>query len=346
MPIKELRVDGGMVANELLMQFQSDILGVPVVRPRVTETTALGAAYAAGLAVGYWSGLARAEAQLGRSTSAGGRRWPTASADRLYRSWRKAVTRSFDWVEFGGITVHAFMGELLGTVTLILLGNGVVACVSLKGSYGENAGWIVITTGWGLAVISGVLVALAVGSNAHLNPAVTIGVSIYSGDWSQVGAYVSGQMLGALLGAVLVYLHYFQHWAGTADPASKRACFCTSPAIRHIPSNLLSEIIGTFVLVFVAAAISSNNLSPNGLAPGFGPFLVGLLVWGIGLSLGGPTGYAINPARDLGPRIAHALLPIPGKGGSAGTTRRSPCSGRSSVPRSRDWWSAQSTSST
>jgi glycerol uptake facilitator protein len=211
---------------------------------------------------------------------------------------------------------NAFWGELLGTMTLILLGNGVVACVSLKGSYGESSGWIVITTGWGLAVICAVLVGLAVGSNAHLNPAVTIGVAIYQGDWSNVGVYVAGQLIGATLGAVLVWLHYLQHWARTDDAAGKRACFCTSPAVRHVPSNLLSEVIGTFVLVFVAAAISSDNLSPTGLAPGFGPFLVGLLVWGIGLSLGGPTGYAINPARDLGPRIAHAVLPIAGKGGS------------------------------
>ena len=211
---------------------------------------------------------------------------------------------------------NVFMGELLGTMTLILLGNGVVAGVLLKGSYGENAGWLTITTAWGLAVISGVLVALAVGSNAHINPAVTIGVGIYSGDWSQVGTYISAQMIGATLGAMLVWLHYLPHWAKTEDASSKRACFCTAPAIAHLPSNLLSEAIGTFVLVFVAAASSSNNISPEGLAPGFGPFLVGLLVWGIGMSLGGPTGYAINPARDLGPRIAHALLPIAGKGSS------------------------------
>jgi glycerol uptake facilitator protein len=210
----------------------------------------------------------------------------------------------------------AFLGEFLGTMTLILLGNGVVACVSLKGSYGESSGWIVITTGWGLAVLSGVLVALAVGSNAHLNPAVTIGVSVYSGDWSNVGVYAAGQLLGAMLGATLVWLHYLPHWARTENPGGKRACFCTSPAIRSAPANFISEIIGTFFLVFVAAAISSDNLSPNGLAPGFGPFLVGLLVWGIGLSLGGPTGYAINPARDLGPRIMHAILPIAGKGNS------------------------------
>jgi glycerol uptake facilitator protein len=212
--------------------------------------------------------------------------------------------------------VQGFLGELVGTMTLILLGNGVVAGVSLKGSYAENGGWIVITTAWGLAVICAVIVALAVGSNAHLNPAVTIGVSIVSGDWSDAPAYIAAQFLGALLGAVLVWLHYLPHWERTDNAAGKRACFCTSPAVRNVPANALSEIIGTFVLVFVAAAISSDNLSPNGLAPGFGPFLVGLLVWVIGLSLGGPTGYAINPARDLGPRIAHALLPIAGKGSS------------------------------
>jgi glycerol uptake facilitator protein len=212
--------------------------------------------------------------------------------------------------------MQAFLGELIGTMTLILLGNGVVAGVTLKGSYAQNGGWIVITTAWGLAVICAVIVALAIGSNAHLNPAVTIGVGIATGDWGQATTYIAGQMLGALLGAVLVWLHYLPLWPQTDNPAGKRACFCTTPAVRHLPSNALSEIIGTFVLVFVAAAISSDNLSPNGLAPGFGPFLVGLLVWGIGLSLGGMTGYAINPARDLGPRIAHSLLPIAGKGSS------------------------------
>ena len=211
--------------------------------------------------------------------------------------------------------MQGFLGELIGTMTLILLGNGVVAGVSLKGSYAENGGWIVITTAWGLAVICAVIVALAVGSNAHLNPAVTIGVGIATGDWSSAPTYIAAQFLGALLGAVLVWLHYLPHWAGTDNADGKRACFCTSPAVPHA-ANVLAEIIGTFVLVFVAAAISSDNLSPNGMVPGFGPFLVGLLVWGIGLSLGGPTGYAINPARDLGPRIAHALLPIAGKGSS------------------------------
>jgi len=209
-----------------------------------------------------------------------------------------------------------FLGELLGTMTLLLLGCGVNACVLLKGSFGKDSGWLVITTGWGIAVTSGVTVALVAGSNAHINPAVTIGVSVATGEWAHVPAYMSGQFLGAFLGATVAWLHYYPLWIGTDDPASKRACFCTSPAIRNTPSNLLSEIIGTFVLVFVAAAIFSENLAPGGLAPGIGPFLVGLLVLGIGLSLGGVTGYAINPARDLGPRIAHAVLPIAGKGDS------------------------------
>jgi glycerol uptake facilitator protein len=212
--------------------------------------------------------------------------------------------------------MNEFLGEMLGTMTLILLGNGVVACVLLKESYGENSGWMVVTTGWGFAVICGVLVALVIGSDAHLNPAITVGVSLATGDWSNAPLYIAAQMLGAMTGALLVWLHYLPHWARTDDKLRKRGCFCTSPAIRHLPSNLLSEIIGTFVLVFVAAVIFSGRLAPDGLPAGFGPFLVGVLVWAIGLSLGGATGYAINPARDLGPRIAHALLPIAGKGDS------------------------------
>jgi glycerol uptake facilitator protein len=165
-------------------------------------------------------------------------------------------------------------------------------------------------------VICGVLVALVIGSDAHINPAITIGASIASGNWSNAPMYIGAQMLGAFLGAVLAWLHYLPHWEPTEDSAAKRSCFCTSPAIRHTPSNLLSEVIGTFVLVFVASVIFSDRWDPAGLPPGFGPLLVGFLVWAIGLSLGGSTGYAINPARDLGPRIAHAILPIPGKGDS------------------------------
>lgn len=210
----------------------------------------------------------------------------------------------------------AFMGELLGTMTLILFGNTVNAGVILKDTYAHDSGWIVITTGWGLAVIFGVTVALVVGSNAHINPAVTVGVATATGEWAHVGTYIAGQMLGAMLGAVLVWVHYYPHWARTDDPAGKRACFCTSPAIPNVPANMISEIIGTFMLVLVATAIFSDNLSPGGPPPGVGPFLVGLLVWCIGLGIGGTTGYAINPARDLGPRIVHAVLPISGKGDS------------------------------
>jgi glycerol uptake facilitator protein len=199
-----------------------------------------------------------------------------------------------------------FLGEFLGTFILIFMGNGVVAGVLLKKTYGENSGWLVITTAWGIAVICGVFVALAVGSNAHINPAVTIGFGFYTGEWGHVPTYIAGQLLGAIIGAVFVWLFYYPHWVETDDAASKRACYCTSPAIPHLLSNVFCEVMGTFVLVFV----------DTGLVPGLGPFLVGLLVWGIGMSLGGTTGYAINPARDLGPRLAHALLPIAGKGES------------------------------
>lgn len=210
----------------------------------------------------------------------------------------------------------AFLGEAVGTAVLIYLGNGVVAAVNLKGTYATGTGWIVITTAWGLAVTMAVLTALAVGSNAHINPAVTIGFAVYASDWSTVPAYLAGQFVGAFCGAVVVWLHYFPHWQATESAEAKRACFCTSPAIRHKVANLGSEVLGTFLLIFVVAAIYSTRIAADGLAPGFGPFLVGLLVWVIGLSLGATTGYAINPARDLGPRIAHALLPIPGKGES------------------------------
>jgi glycerol uptake facilitator protein len=202
-----------------------------------------------------------------------------------------------------------FFGEFMGTLILILMGNGVVAGVLLKGSKGEGAGWLAITAGWAFAVMGGVVTALACGSpDGHLNPAVTIAVAVRSGDFSNVPSYILAQMLGAFCGATLVWLHYLPHWGVTPDPAAKLACFSTGPAIRHPAANLLAEAIGTFVLVFVAFAIGSKAVG----AP-FAPALVGMLVWSIGLSLGGPTGYAINPARDLGPRIAHAVLPIAGK---------------------------------
>jgi len=212
---------------------------------------------------------------------------------------------------------NAVFGEFLGTMVLILLGNGVVAGVLLKKSKAEGAGWMVITTGWGLAVMAGVFTSVACGGEGHLNPAVTLGAAIATGDFSKLGPYIAAQMAGAIVGAFLVWLHYLPHWKETPDADLKRACFCTSPAIWSPMSNLMSEVIGTFVLVLVAGAIFSKTVSATGLAAGLGPYLVGSLVWGIGLSLGATTGYAINPARDLGPRIAHALLPIANKEGSA-----------------------------
>jgi glycerol uptake facilitator protein len=210
-----------------------------------------------------------------------------------------------------------FFGEFMGTLVLILLGDGVVAGVVLKRSKAENSGWIVVTTGWAIAVMAGVFTAIACGSkDAHINPAVTLGFAISTGDFHKVGPYLAAQMLGAILGAILVWLHYLPHWRETADPSLKLGVFSTAPAIRSTAANFISEIIGTFVLVFVVGAIFAKTAAPTGLYAGLGPYLVGSLVWGIGLSLGGPTGYAINPARDLGPRIAHAILPIAGKGGS------------------------------
>jgi glycerol uptake facilitator protein len=189
--------------------------------------------------------------------------------------------------------------------------------VLLKQSKAEGSGWIVITAGWAFAVMAGVFTAIACGSSdAHLNPAVTIGFAVRDGNFAKFGPYLVAQLLGAIVGAGLVWLHYLHHWKETPDTAAKLGCFCTAPAIRSTVANLLSEIIATFVLVFAVGAIFSKGVSAAGPAAGLGPYLVGSLVWGIGLSLGGPTGYAINPARDLGPRIAHAILPIAGKGGS------------------------------
>lgn len=210
-----------------------------------------------------------------------------------------------------------WLGEFLGTLILVLLGDGVVAAVLLKKSKAEGSGWIVITAGWAFAVMCGVFTAIACGSSgAHLNPAVTLGFAVRAGTYGNVLPYLSAQLLGAMVGAALVWLQYLPHWKETTDPGLKLGVFCTAPAIRNTVTNLISEIIGTFVLVFVVGAIFSKAVAGSGLASGLGPYLVGSLVWGIGLSLGGSTGYAINPARDFGPRLAHAILPIAGKGGS------------------------------
>ena len=206
-----------------------------------------------------------------------------------------------------------FGAEVIGTAILILLGNGVVACVLLNLSKGQNSGWIVITFGWGMGVMAG---AFAVGqfSGAHLNPAVTLGFAIAGNiDWGDVPEYLAGEFVGAFIGATLVWLAYLDHWRETEDPGLKLACYCTAPAIRNPVSNLITEVIGTFLLVFGILAIFANEATA---ATGLGALIVGLLVFAIGLSLGGPTGYAINPARDLGPRIMHAILPIAGKGAS------------------------------
>lgn len=209
--------------------------------------------------------------------------------------------------------MNIFVGELIGTMVLILLGDGVVANVVLAKSKAHNSGWIVIATGWGLAVALAVYIA-GWASGAHINPAVTIAMAaIGELNPSEVPVYLAGQFLGAFLGAVLVWLAFLPHWAATNDPDGKRAVFCTAPAIRHTVGNVICEIIGTAMLMLGVLGIFNTN---NGIGGGLGPLLVGVLVLSIGLSLGGPTGYAINPARDLGPRIAHAVLPIPGKGGS------------------------------
>jgi len=205
-------------------------------------------------------------------------------------------------------------GEFMGTMVLILLGNGVVAGALLNKSKAQNAGWIAITAGWGFAVMCGVFTAIACGSSgAHLNPAVTVGAAISSGDFSNL-PFIAAQLAGAMAGAILVYLFYLPHFDATPDPDLKFACFGTAPAIRRIGFNLLNEAVGTFVLLVVIAGFNSKSVGT--LSPGYSPYLVGMLVWSIGLSLGGTTGYAINPARDLGPRLIHSLLPIRAKGSS------------------------------
>jgi len=204
-----------------------------------------------------------------------------------------------------------YLAEFFGTMLLIVLGDGVVAGVVLKGTKSENAGWLPIVMGWGLAVT---LAIYAVGSisGAHLNPAVTIALA-WSGsfEWSLVPGYCASQMLGAFAGAVLVWLHYLPHWSKTDSTSAKLSIFCTTPAVRSPFNNLISEIIATMVLVMALLFIGANRFTE-----GLNPLVVGLLIIAIGLSLGGTTGFAINPARDFGPRLAHFLLPISGKGSS------------------------------
>jgi glycerol uptake facilitator protein len=212
-----------------------------------------------------------------------------------------------------------FVAELIGTMLLILLGDGVVANVVLKDTKGNNSGWIVITTAWGLAVFVGVVVAGPY-SGAHLNPAVTIALAIAGKfAWANVVPYIIAQFAGACIGAFLVWVMYYDHFKRTNDPASILAVFCTGPAVRNYISNIASEVIGAFVLLFTIFYIAGAEITPAKTPIGLGSvgaIPVALLVWVIGLSLGGTTGYAINPARDLGPRFMHMLLPIKGKGTS------------------------------
>ncbi len=213
--------------------------------------------------------------------------------------------------------LSAPFGEFLGTFVMILMGEGTNAAMILKGSKGEGAGWLAIVAGWAFAVFCGVSVALACGSpGAHLNPAVTLAVAIKTGMWNQVLSFVTAQMAGGFCGAVLVYLIYKPQFDATDDAALKLGVFCTAPAIRSRWFNLLSEVSATAVLLLVIGALGAKRFAPAGPAPGLSPYLVGITVWGVGLGLGGPTGFAMNPARDLAPRFAHAVLPIRGKGGS------------------------------
>ena len=213
---------------------------------------------------------------------------------------------------------HPLIGEFFGTMILVIFGNGVVANVLLTKSKGHDGGWMCVATGWFIAVVIGVFVAQSAGSvQGDINPAVTLTktfLGMYS--VSMMFKIMSVQVLGGVVGAVVVWLAYLPHWKLTEKPKTKLNVFATEPAIRNYPANFLCEVIGTFVLVIGVGAIFGKATAQGHLAIGVGPYLVGILVWGIGLSLGGPTGYAINPARDLGPRIAHAILPIPNKGTS------------------------------
>jgi len=210
---------------------------------------------------------------------------------------------------------NALLGEFAGTFVMILLGDGVVAGVLLKKTKAEGAGWLVITTGWAFAVLCGIFTALLFGSpDAHLNPAVTLAFAVKTHDFSKLVPYALAQIAGAFCGAAAVWLFYLPHWKITEDKGAKFACFATAPAIRSYGANLFCEILATFVLIIVIGGMSSKLVLTTGAAAGLSPFLVACLVWAIGLSLGATTGYAINPARDFGPRLAHALLPISGKG--------------------------------
>jgi glycerol uptake facilitator protein len=209
--------------------------------------------------------------------------------------------------------MSALFGEFMGTLVLVLIGNGTVANVVLKKTIGNGSGWPVIISGFAFGVMAGIFTAIACGSpDAHINPAVTLAAAVKSGDFSKLLGYTVAQVLGGLVGGILVWLHFMPHWKETEDHGAKLACFSTGPAIKNTPANFFSEALGVFVLSLGIISIVKGA----GATPGLLQLEIGLLVWGIGAGLGGTTGFAINPARDLGPRIAHAILPIPGKGSS------------------------------
>ncbi len=209
------------------------------------------------------------------------------------------------------------LGEFAGTAMMLFLGDGIVAGVLLKRTKAENAGWLAITTAWAFAVLCGIFTANLFGSkDAHLNPAITLALAAQSGDFHKLLPYALAQVAGGFFGAMLVWLHYWPHWSATEDASLKLGVFSTGPAIRSLPANLLSEALATFALLVALGAISSKLVLTTGAVAGLSPLLVSCVVWGVGLGLGPTTGYAINPARDLGPRLAHWLLPIAGKGSS------------------------------
>jgi glycerol uptake facilitator protein len=215
------------------------------------------------------------------------------------------------------ITRGPLLGEFMGTFVLMLLGGGVCAALTLKRSKAEGEGWLAVTIGWALAVLCGIFVAQLFGSpDAHLNPAFTLAFAIKSRDFTHLLPFALVQLLGAFCGATVTWLFFLPHWEVTPDPAAKLGIFVTSPTFRRYGWALFCEVTATFVLVLVAGGMSSKLVLTTGAAAGLSPLLVSALVWSVGMSLGATTGYAINPARDLGPRIAHALLPIHGKGGS------------------------------
>lgn len=205
-----------------------------------------------------------------------------------------------------------FIGELIGTFILVVFGVGAGANLNLNKTFANGGGWIVTSFAWGFAVAFGVYVSDFFGAGGHLNPAVTLAAALAGSiEWGAVAYYVSGQMIGAFIGAAFVIIYFYPHWKATSDQGTKLGVFSTSPAIKNTPFNFISEVLGTFILVFGLNAIGLNSF-----AEGLNPLIVGFFIAAIGMSLGGTTGYAINPARDLGPRLAHALLPIPGKGSS------------------------------